>query len=443
MLAYSLVSTAISEDRTKLRQGVRLLAEIAHTHGIPVTWAINRASARTLAADLTQWHEAYGDELLLMVDIRPVWGSDTRIDRPASAEHIVTMREKLPDFISSEWERVQREMEWASPVVAGAMEKNHVLLYALGKVGFKGLWGYRWEEKGGDGGCPFGFFYPSTEAHNLGGPTAGGIVGIPAASLNPAAARGAARHKSPTNQETESEENDLLVLDLRTQVLNGTARHSFDLYAANTAWNDWLAFVQHIDAAQLTELTSEHLEALNAYFGYVRQQSETQAMRLADAISDYQQGCDQTQPTFLLIDSDDTAPRSTADSHPDAESNLPKLMLFYYDAECQLVFEADKMEPTAVKNYVSPPVKSRDGTEFSLPRIEKFRPSRTRALLRMHFEIESPKAMPYGLTIWGDHTGLSPAKSNAHAVNWLDNRLLFVRVNVQPGKNEFEVALTI
>ena len=130
MFAYSLVSTAISEDRTKLRQGVRLLAEIAHTHGIPVTWAINRASARALATDLTQWHEDYGDELLLIVDIGPVWGSDTPVDGPLSAEHIVTMREKLPDFISTEWDRVQREMEWASPVVAGRW-RNTMSCYML------------------------------------------------------------------------------------------------------------------------------------------------------------------------------------------------------------------------------------------------------------------------------------------------------------------------
>ena len=441
MFAYSLVSTAISEDRTKLRQGVRLLAEIAHTHGIPVTWAINRASARTLATDLTQWHEDYGDELLLIVDIGPVWGSDIPVDGPLSAEHIVTMREKLPDFISTEWDRVQREMEWASPVVAGAMAKHHVLLYALGKVGFKGLWGYRWEEKRGDGGCPFGFFYPSLEAHNLGGPSAGRIVGVPAFSLNPAEAWGVVRQKSSTTQETKSEEDDLL--DLRTQILNGTASHSFDLYAANAAWNRWLAYVQHIDAEQLTELTSEHLQALSAYFAYVCQQSETQVMRLADAINEYQEGCNQTQPTLLLIDADDTFPRSRPNSQPDTESNPPKSMLFYYDAECQLVFEAGKMEPIAVKNYVSPPVKSRDGTEFSLPKIENFRPSRTRALLRMRFEIESLKAMPYGLTIWGDHAGLSLAKSNAHAVSWLDDRLLFVRGDVQRGKNEFEIVLTI
>lgn len=441
MFAYSLVSTAVSNDRKNLRHGVRLLAEIAHTHGIPITWAINRVSARAFAADFTQWHNSYGDELLLLVDMKPIWGSDTPIDRPASAEHIVTMREKLPDFISSEWEKVHREMEWASPVAAGAMVKNHVLLHALGKVGFKGLWGYRWGEKGGDAGCPFGFFYPSADAHNLGGPDAGKITGIPAASINPASAWGVVNQKPTAAQETESLQDS--VLDLRTQILNGTARGSFDLYAANAAWNPWLAYVQFINADLVTEFSSEHLGALNAYFEHVCQQSETQTIPLANAIHDYQRECHHTPSTFLLIEPDDSTSNNTPDNPDTAESNPPRSMLFYYDSKCQLVFESDSMEPIAVKNYISPPVNSRDATEFNLPKIEKFHPSRTRGILRMHFEIESPKMMPYGLTIWGDHAGLSLAKSNTHAVTWLDNHLLFVRVDVQPGNNVFEVVLTI
>ena len=153
--------------------------------------------------------------------------------------------------------------------------------------------------------------------------------------------------------------------------------------------------------------------------------------------------CNQTPPTFLLIESGDSTSNTTPDSPTDAGLMPPQSMLFYYDSECQLVFEADSMEPIAVKNYLSPPVNSRDGTEFNLPKIEKFLPSRTRSLLRMHFEIESPKSMPYGLTIWGDHAGLTLSKSNTHAVTRLDNRLLFVRVDVQPGKNAVEVVLTI
>ena len=120
-----------------------------------------------------------------------------------------------------------------------------------------------------------------------------------------------------------------------------------------------------------------------------------------------------------------------------------KSILTYYDAECQLTFEEDRMEPIRVTNYISPPVNSRNGAEVNLPQIEQFRPSRSRSQLRMQFTVESTKAMPYGLAVWGNHAGLTLAASNAQEVTWLGDRLLFVRANLQAGKNEIEVVLTI
>ena len=78
---------------------MRRLAEVAHKHGIPITWAVGATSARAFATDLTEWHTSHGDETALMVDIKPIWGSGTDPDDISqSAEHIVTMREKLPEL---------------------------------------------------------------------------------------------------------------------------------------------------------------------------------------------------------------------------------------------------------------------------------------------------------------------------------------------------------
>ena len=96
-----------------------------------------------------------------------------------------------------------------------------------------------------------------------------------------------------------------------------------------------------------------------------------------------------------------------------------------------------------MKNYVTPPAESRHGVEFNLPQIETFRPARTRNQLSMQFVLESTKAMPYGFAVWGNHAGLTLAKSNADSVAWLGEQLLFVRVNLEVGKNEIEVVLTI
>ena len=397
---------------------MRRLAEVAHKHDIPITWGVEAASARAFATDLTEWHASHGDEVMMMVDIAPIWGSGTDSDDLSqSAEHIVTMREKLPDYISSEKDRLQRAIEWANPIVAGGIQKNHVLLYALAQVGFTGLWGYGWED-GTDEGCPFGCFFPSVDRHNFCGASTSRVVGIPHTSL------------LPTQTSLGSEET------VQTQVLGGTAQQMFDCYTANAEWNRCLAYIQRIDAVEVASLTAEQLNRLDTYLAHVREASETQIMSLPDAVRACQEIGEQTQPTFLL-----TNPKLEDEEKGSTASD--KSILTYYDAECQLTFEEDRMEPIWVTNYISPPVNSRNGAEVNLPQIEQFRPSRSRSQLRMQFTVESTKAMPYGLAVWGNHAGLTLATSNAQEVTWLGDRLLFVRANLQAGKNEIEVVLTI
>ena len=401
---------------------MRRLAEIAHKHGIPITWGVGATSARSFAADLTEWHTSHGDEVMLMVNISSIWGSGTDFDDLSqSAEHIVTMREKLPDFVSSERDKVQRAIEWANPVVAGAGQKNHVLLYALAEIGFAGLWGYGWNDKE-DEGCPFGCFFPSVDRHNFCGASTSRVVGLPHTSLLPT--------QTPlASKETED-------ADSQTQILNGAAQRRFDCYAANAAWNRWLAYIQRIDPVEVASLTEEQLDQLDAYLAYVREAPETQIMSLSDVVRACQETGEQTQPTFLVIN-------PNSEGEEETSTNSDKSLFSYYDTECQLVFEEGKIEPIQVTNYISPPVNSRSGTEVNLPQIEQFRPSRSRSQLRMQFTLESTKAMPYGLAVWGNHDGLTLATSNAEEVTWLGDRLLFVRINLQVGKNEIEVVLTI
>ena len=401
---------------------MRRLAEIAHKHGIPITWGVGATSARSFAADLTEWNASRGDEVMLMVDVAPIWGSGTDSDDLSqSAEHIVTMREKLPDFISSERDRVQRAIEWANPIVAGGVQKNHMLLYALAQVGFAGLWGYGGGYEA-DEGCPFGCFFPSVDRHNFCGTSTSRIVGIPDTSLLPT--------QTPLGSE-ETEDTDF-----QSQILNGTAQQGFDCYAANAEWNRWLAYIQRIDAVEVASLTSEQLDQLDTYLAYVREAPETQIMSLPDTVRACQEIGEQTQPTFLLTD-----PKLKGEGEASTDSD--KSIFSYYDAECQLVFEEGKIEPIQVTNYISPPVSSRNGAEVNLPQIEQFRPSRSRSQLRMQFALESTKAMPYGLAVWGNHAGLTLATSNAQEVTWLGDQLLFVRINLQVGKNDVEVVLTI
>ena len=469
MLYYGLVSTAIAEDRQQLREGMRLLAKMAHKYNIPITWAIVADSAQFLAKDLTEWHNEFGDEPLLMLDIKSLWEVnwakltgqpvpdpntesepiDTSMADASSAiiaEHLVKTRETLPRYIRTEWKKVERAMEWAVPSVAGAEWKNHVLVHALEQVGFRGLWGYRWDERGSiaevDRGSPFGFFYPSAEQHNFSAPAAGSITGIP--------------YWTAAHLDNNAD-------NLRASLINGTGQQNYDLYVQNEKWNRWLSYVDHIDALEVAQLGQETLERLDTYFAHVASNESPKLLPLSEMVDDYWTSCQLTEPTYIVA--------TTLDSQKSAESLEPdsaistdgykstdqkeKRVFFYYDSKCQFTFSEGTMEPVDMKNYISPPVienlgsdisyqsASVHGVEYHLPQIANFRPSRKRSRLHVTFAIESTKAMPYGVAIWGNHIGLQLENSNAEVVKWVDKYLLFARLALEPGNNEFEIVLTI
>ena len=425
---YTLISTVTgTADRGKLRAGARLLAKMAHQYSIPITWALTPQAARTLAKDISVWHTECGDEPLLMVDIKPLWDANwekvaqgtlsdvargevaqghaagirnvsTRTETAFLAEHLVQMREKLPPFISGEWGKLARAMPWAEPIAAGAEWKHHLLLHALEKAGFQCLWGYHPAgDAETDSGAPFGCFYPSAEQHNFSATSAGEIVGVPYQS---------------TPIET-----------LRAALLNDTQSQNLNVYLENCAWNRWLGYVEHINALEVAELGEETLERLDAYFAHVASTELKKAVPLSEIVREYRTHCQRTEPTCLYA--------------------APEKAFRYYDAECQLTFTEGTMEPVAMKNYVSPPAETSDGAEYHLPQVTQLLPRRQRSELRLALTLESTKAMPYGVTVWGDHGGLRLATSNAESVTWIGEHLLFARLALQPGNNAFEIILTI
>ena len=50
---------------------------------------------------------------------------------------------------------------------------------------------------------------------------------------------------------------------------------------------------------------------------------------------------------------------------------------------------------------------------------------------------------PYGFAIWGNHIGLELYQSNVDNVIWVRDRLLLVRTDLDVGKNDIEIVLTI
>ena len=461
MLNYGLVSTAIAEDRKQLRDGMHLLADLAHKYNIPITWVITADSAQFLAKDLTEWHNDYQDEPLMMLNIQSIWDSnwqsligvsnsdsDIEIDEfnisdvsnstEFIAEHLVKMRSTIPKYIRSEWKKIERAMEWTVPNVAGAEWKNQVLVQALDDIGFRGLWGYKWEERGTpaetDRGCPFGCFYPSAEQHNFSTPEAGGIIGIP--------------YQSASHLVSDE-------YNLRSALINNTIQRNYDFYVDNVRWNRWLCYVEHVNASDITMLGQETISKLEEYFAYVSVNERTKLLPLSEIVDDYWINCQKTESTYIFadqtkeslnIEDSDTGIYNHAKESKSEEKD-GTTVFFYYDAECQLTFNDGFMEPIEMRNYISPPVPDNigredthqslpnNGVEYHLPKVSQFQPIRQRTRLHLYFTIESTKAMPYGVAVWGNHLGLQLAKSNAEDVAWIDKYLLLIRLALEPGNN--------
>ncbi len=442
MLNYGLVSTAIGEDRERLLEGVQLLAEVAHKHRIPITWATDTKSVQLIAKLLTTWHTENGDAPLLILDAKPIWDANWEAEQNANpgnsteamASHFVTMREKLPGYITREWERLKRAIPWAEPSVAGAAFKHDVFLDTLEQSGFRGLWGYHWKQEDSDsedtraskaeldrGG--FGCFYPfeaSTYIDTIltrrdtgedGAAPFKKIVGVPYYT---------AGHLAED------------VHNLRAALINGTAKQHYETYVGNTAWNRWLGYVEHIDPYTVAQLGQEGLERLDAYFAHVVGNQNTKSLSLSEIVDDYITQCKRTEPTTIV----ETVP-TTQD---ETEVSKAALKMCYYDAACELTFVEGTMEPVEIKNYtgeqVSPLVTQK-------PTLTGFSPTRHRTKLHIAITVESTRAMPYGITVWGDHDGLQLTESNADDVRWVGEHLLFIRLTLQPGKNEFNIQLTI
>ncbi len=445
MLNYGLVSTAIGEDRKQLLQGVQTLAEIAHKHHIPVTWATDTKSARSIARVLTTWHTDFeyyrNDAPLLMLDTKPIWDANWKAEQTANhansteamASHLVTMRERLPQYINTEWERFKRILPWAEPNVVGATFKNDVLLQALEQTPFRGVWGYHWKQedthadtqasttetdRGG-----FGCFYPlenpthidtfltQTDTHeNLAAPFKK-IVGMPYYT---------ARHLAED------------IHNLRALLLNETAIQHYNIYLESTPWNNWLGYVEHMNPLTVSQLGQDGLERLDAYFAHVVANQTTKPRLLSEIVDDYIAHCKRTEPTAIV------KPATPAQHETDDPESA--LRMLYYDADCELTFVEGTMEPVEIKNYTG------ERTTHAVtqnPVLIDFSPTRHRTKLHIAITVESTSTMPYGVTIWGNHHGLQLTESNADDVKWIGEHLLFLRLTLQPGKNEFNIQLSI
>ncbi len=246
-LFYSfLCSTIPPKDRPMSIDGIKLLSALAHKQDIPVTWIINSGSINEIKDIINQGHKDFKDNIILMVDLSNIF-NEISIMPSSRAEETVILRQRLPEIIISERQKVKDAFDWSNADVICSNLKSPVLIQILDELGCSGLWGYQWEaineDGSGDKGCPYSFFYASEDHYNATSPYSNKIVAVENSSLNLNAV-----YYTDNNRVFSANPKSLLRSGLCTDKDQSYAKAVFNEYLKNSYWNRFLIFVQQLDA---------------------------------------------------------------------------------------------------------------------------------------------------------------------------------------------------
>lgn len=430
---------------------MKLIAALAHRHGIPVTWVVDSNSVQESKAVLTQGHRECDDDVILQIDVSRVFEESGSVPE-SKAEEIVIFRQRLPELIASEREKVRELLPWTDAGIIAPDLKSEVLIEILEEMGCIGLWDYRWrgtEEDAGESGFPWSFFYASREHHDAPAQSAGGLVAVEGTSLD-------------LNSVFHTGNPHIFSADPGVLRMSGLHLDEginypgalLDEYLRNCSWNRFMSFVQQQPAYEMEYANYDEYDSgtireiagiLEGFFQAAKSNPDIQALSLSQAIQLYRREFEYTESCYMVFDG--IVPPHVEINYyipPEPKQKPPYPFTFlYYDRECQLIFREGEMTPVEMRNYFRPPFESKHYLEREMPSISNFRPSRDRDKLILEFEIESVKRMPYGLVIWDDHSMFSLVSTNARLVKWIGDYLLFVRMDLEEGLNQIEVSLVI
>ena len=495
-LLYTFLSLATGRDTPSGRavpiEGMKLISALAHRCDIPVTWIVDSQSVQESRDFLFRGHQECGDDVILLIDIPRVL-RESGVAAPASkAEEIVVLRQNLPVFITSEQGKIREMLPWAEVNIIAADAKTDVLIEILEELDCIGLWGYGWNGRHGDtetrgrgeeekerygdketrrhgegatqqlspsprplispslpDGRPWSFFYASRDHYNIPSQSPDGLVAVESTSLDLNAA-----FYSGNSRVFSAEPDALRRSKLYADKDISYPKAILEEYIRNCPWNRFMIFLQQQPAYQMEHASyddygkgtiGELADILGDFFHEVVYNKGIQALSLSEAIKLYREEFEYTEACCMVFDG--IVPlQADIDFYvpPEPKQKPPyPFTFFYYDRECQLVFEEGQMTPVQMRNYVHPPFESEYYIEKEMPSISSFHPSRDRDKLILDFEIESIKQMPFGLAIWDDHSMFSLVSTNARLLKWIGTHLLFIRMDLEEGLNRVEVSLTI
>jgi hypothetical protein len=431
-LVYTFVSYAARSAQGKTcLDGMSLLGGIMHPRGVPVTWLVSPESAAIAAETLTGWHADYGD--------------DVAVELPR-LEGTFAVKQALVAGLRA---RVRQTLPWAEATIAGGVHCDPDIVRILERAGFEGIWGFCWEQVGVDDitdrGCPWGFYFMDPEDRLR--PAAGrSVVALPWLSHDLLKTYHCGFAPLYTNDPNDVARAGVCTWD-DMRYWDAFA----DAYHRNTRYNDTVYLLQHQEAHEMEcnernhcytpEDIREAAVMLAHHVDYLLAKPGVKVLSLPQAVRRFRESDARSASSFMLWED---AP--AARPNPDYTWNTcvgpwPKTFL-YYDRGAQMMFVDGQVEPACIRNYAKPWDALDFYRELHVPRPRLIGNTQLTWRREIRVCVTSPKAMPYGLALWGDYSlyrigeapGLLAGKIMPH-------ELLFLRYDLEAGENELRVAL--
>ena len=452
-LYFSFVSSAYYMEkhwgRGMALEGIRRVADIAHSNGIPVTWMINAKSAQAAGDLFTQYHNTYGDEVGLILSANQEeaekWGGESFYMRRT------LNRDKMLKWAQEEIAGIKKSLPWAEIKIGGSGYRSKAMIQIFEKLGLAGVWGHCWEQTYTDGisdrGAPWGFYYVNPDAYKTPNSRPGGLVAIEwtARDLNLAFRTG--------KPETFSTDPD----DVRRGGI--TSHRSIDYWKAlvtqyqrNARYNAVAPLMVHQEAHEMEctdavcannqDVIDVDAEMLDELFKYVRE-TGAEIVPASQAIAAYRATNASTPPTYALFKN--LAP-SFKEMNPAVYEEVAgyREIFVYYDSNGQLFFDSGTVGPSFVRNYMNVSSAAMDDAEVAgieYPPVPAVREQVLDGKFIYQVTVESEEKMPYGIALWGDFDGCRFTSAGLPGQKILSGALAFSPVIIEPGNNEIQIIL--
>lgn len=471
---------------------MRLLGNLAHRHGVPVTWLVTGASAEAERDLLTEFHEFHGDEVQQHV----------YLPGASSREEVAWLARGEPDElareIASDRDKICEALPWAKGrvKVAGCGHRSNKLARVLLDLGYEGLYGHCPFQIGTDEitdwGTPWGAFYVGPEDYRVPRQQPGGLVTLEwtARDLNNALHWG-----TPEVFSTDPDDARRAGLCVPGNVKYW--KDLFDQYLRNLAWNDHVFFQFHQEAHEMDHTVCPGMEPswiafdadlIDAFLDYAAsKRGDAEFCVASDSVNLYRKLHDSTAPVVALFSRVLPEPglpfwrqlergKGYA-SHPTKHAQFPSEALYrrvqsvlddpergfrdppwsdsllYYDQQCLLAFDMDIPGPVLVEDFTRAGDKFHgnegegDGDDdvpwFLVDPPPAVEVERRPGGAEVRCKNPEKRATPFGVAVWGnffDAGRVTCSLGETCTLRRMEERVVFVRFLLPPGTTTFRVS---